>query len=124
MRSVPRLACRVEAAHALACDAVQEEPDVGEARFLRNHRAAVESLMHKYGEQMLKVFHDHSFTFSSNMSWGALISQVGHDNASADLLSMVRIIIPFDPSFLVTDGHAAHAHTHTHTPRPHAHAGK
>jgi hypothetical protein len=33
----------------------QEARDLGEANFLRNHRTAVESLMQKYGEQMLKV---------------------------------------------------------------------
>lgn len=74
---------------AKAAKTAEEARDLGEANFLRNHRTAVESLMQKYGEQMLKVFHDHNFTFSSNMGWGTLIAQVGQDNPSADLLNMV-----------------------------------
>ncbi|KAL6057080.1 WD domain, Gbeta repeat domain containing protein [Balamuthia mandrillaris] len=61
-----------------------------EDTFLANHHAAVEALMSKYGDHILQIFHQHNFTFSTNMEWPALVEQVGTDNASADLLSMIN----------------------------------
>jgi hypothetical protein len=46
---------RPDWAHCACSHGYQEAGDLGETSFLRNHRTAVESLMQKYGEQMLKV---------------------------------------------------------------------
>jgi hypothetical protein len=84
------------------------------SEFLAQHRNAVESLMHKYGDKILKVycdlcllfsslrdsallltvwilqiFHDHNFTFSATLEWQDLLERVGTDNPTADLLMMV-----------------------------------
>jgi len=61
-----------------------------EEAFLSTHRTAVESLMQKYGDKILKIFHQYNFTFSCPLDWQQLLSNVGQDEESAELLQMVN----------------------------------
>jgi len=61
-----------------------------EDSFISQHRAAVESLMKKHGDQILKIFHKFNFTFSSPLDWQSLLSNVGTDTASSDLLHTIN----------------------------------
>jgi len=59
--------------------------------FMDSHRAAVETLMKKHGDQILKIFHKFNFTFSSPLDWQSFLNEnEGQGNHSADLLQMIN----------------------------------
>jgi COMPASS component SWD3 len=51
---------------------------------MATHRIAVESLMRKYGDQLLLIFHRHNVTFSS-MDWSSTMQAVPDEGDSNDL---------------------------------------
>jgi len=56
---------------------------------LATHRIAVESLMRKYGDQLLLIFHRHNVTFSS-MDWSSTLQAVPDREDSNDLSNMAE----------------------------------
>jgi WD40 repeat protein len=56
---------------------------------MATHRIAVESLMRKYGDQLLLIFHRHNVTFSS-MDWSSTMQAVPDQGDSSDLSNMAE----------------------------------
>jgi len=56
---------------------------------MATHRIAVESLMRKYGDQLLLIFHRHNVTFSS-MDWSSTMQAVPDREDSNDLTNMAE----------------------------------
>jgi len=66
-------------------------PSTEDDIFMDTHRAAVEALMKKHGDQILKIFHKFNFTFSSPLDWQSFLTEnEGQGNHSADLLQMIN----------------------------------
>eukprot|EP01114_Cavostelium_apophysatum_P021355 TRINITY_DN7431_c0_g1_i1.p1 TRINITY_DN7431_c0_g1~~TRINITY_DN7431_c0_g1_i1.p1 ORF type:complete len:495 (-),score=65.33 TRINITY_DN7431_c0_g1_i1:40-1524(-) len=60
--------------------------------FLHTHRAAVETLMRKHGDSILKLFHKYNFTFNGSVSqidWNSL-RQAERTEGMESLMQMVR----------------------------------
>jgi len=60
-----------------------------EQEILTTHRTAVESLMRKYGDKILQLFHRYNVTFSS-LDWNNILSSIGNESDASDLIQMVN----------------------------------